>query len=271
MFITLSPDPQLASMVAAYWFIEDIQGEFAGQTIQTSPIPTAVLSINIGRPNTTEDGSLVPCASLLGLQSRARSWQSCAGTYFVMVLLTIPGLVRLFPNTGLASADRILDLGAITGDALASSLSRDVAAAFEPQCIAKLLDQWLTSRLASSKAVSELRRVNAAHNVLRCNGSVSDAAEAATVNRRQLHRWFLRHTGIGPKELADLERLQNSLRSSQLQRGDPDLGYSDQAHKIRSWRRRLGTTPGVYEKNGPSSVADHFKTDISGAEPAFYL
>lgn len=271
MFVTLPPDPKLAPIVVAYWFIEDIAGEFEGQAIQTSPIPTAVLSVNIGQPNTTEDGSLIPRVSLLGLQSRARSWQSCADTYFVMVLLTIPGLVRLFPNTGPASADRILDLGAITGDALASSLSRNVTAAFEPRCIAKLLDQWLTSRLASTEAVSELRRVSAAHNVLRCNGSVSDAAETATANRRQLHRWFLRHTGIGPKELADLERLQNSLRSSQLRRGDPGLGYSDQAHKIRSWRRRLGITPGIYEKNGPSSVADHFKTDASRAEPAFYL
>lgn len=271
MFVTLPPDPQLAPMVAAYWFIEDIQGEFAGQIIQTSPIPLAVLSVNIGQPNTTEDGSLIPRASLLGLQSRARSWRSCSDTYFVMVMLTIPGLVRLFPHTGPDSADRILDLGAVAGDALAGSLSRSVSAAFEPREIAKLLDHWLIARLASSQAVSELHRLSAAHTILRCNGSVSDAAEAASVNRRQLHRWFLRHTGIGPKELADLERLQNSLRSSQLKRGDPGLGFSDQAHQIRSWRRRLGTTPGIYEKTGPSSVADHFKTDASRAEPAFYL
>lgn len=271
MFVTLSPDPKLAPMVAAYWFIEDIQGQFEGQIIQTSPIPMGILSVNIGRPNTSEDGTLIPRASLLGLQSRARLWRSCPGTYFVMVMLTIPGLVRLFPNTGPESADRILDLGAIAGDALAGSLSRAVNAALEPRRIAKLLDHWLIARLASSKAVSELRFVNAAHNILRCNGSVSDAAMAATVNRRQLHRWFLRHTGMGPKELADLERLQNSLRSSQLKRGDPGLGFSDQAHKIRSWRRRLGTTPGLYEKMGPSAVADHFKTDPSRAEPAFYL
>lgn len=271
MFVTLPPDPQLAPMVAAYWFIEDIQGEFAGQIIQTSPIPMAVLSVNIGRPNTSEDGSFIPRASLLGLQSQARFWRSCPGTYFVMVMLTIPGLVRLFPHTGPDSTDRILDLGAIAGDALAGSLSRRVSAVFEPRGIAKLLDHWLIARLASSKAVLELHRLSAAHTVLRCNGTVSDAAEAANVNRRQLHRWFLRHTGIGPKELADLERLQNSLRSSQLKRGDPGLGFSDQAHKIRSWQRRLGTTPGMYEKTGPSSVADHFKTDPSRAEPAFYL
>ncbi|WP_306260099.1 hypothetical protein [Pararhizobium sp. IMCC21322] len=194
MFVTLSPDPQLAPMVATYWFIEDIQGEFAGKNIHTSPIPLAVLSVNIGRPNTSEDGSLIPRASLLGQQSRARLWRSCPGTYFVMVMLTIPGLVRLFPNTGPESTDRILDLGAIAGDALAGSLSRGVSAAFEPGRIAKLLDHWLIARLASSEPVSELRRVSAARTILRCNGSVSDAAEAASVNRRQLHRWFLRHT-----------------------------------------------------------------------------
>lgn len=271
MFVTLPPDPQLAPMVAAYWFIEDIEGAFAGQTIQTSPIPMAVLSVNIGRPNTGEDGSVLPRASLLGLQSRARFWRSCPDTYFVMVMLTIPGLVRLFPHTGRDSTDRILDLGAIAGDALADALSRSVSAAFEPKEIAKLLDHWLIARLASSQAVLELHRISAAHTVLRGNGSVFDAAEAVSVNRRQLHRWFVRHTGIGPKELADLERLQNSLRSCQRKRGDADLGFSDQAHKIRSWQRRLGTTPGRYEKTGPSSVADHFKTDASRAEAALYL
>lgn len=271
MFVTLPPDPQLAPMVAAYWFIEDIEGAFAGQTIQTSPIPMAVLSVNIGRPNTSEDGSVIPRASLLGLQSQARFWRSCSDTYFVMVMLTIPGLVRLFPNTGQDLTDRILDLGAIAGDALAGSLSRSVSAALEPREIAKLLDHWLIARLVSSQAVLELHRLSAAHTVLRCNGSVSDAAEAASINRRQLHRWFVRHTGMGPKELADLERLQNSVRSSQSKRGDPGLGFSDQAHQIRSWRRRLGITPGIYNKTGPSSVADHFKTSASRAEPVFYL
>lgn len=271
MFVTLPPAPSLAPLVGAYWFIEDIPGAFEGQMIRTTPIPMAVLSVHIGRPNATEDGSVIPRASLLGLQSHARTWRSWSDTYFVMVLLTIPGLVRLFPHTGPESAGRILDLGAIAGDALANSLANSVAAAFEPRRIAGLLDRWLIARLASFEAVSEGRRLGVAHGVLRCAGSVSRAAEAAGINRRQLHRWCCRHIGVGPKELADLERLQNSLRNIQAKRGDSGIGFSDQAHKIRSWRRRLGTTPGTYRENGPSCVADHFRSDASGTGPAFYI
>lgn len=271
MFVALPPAPSLAALVGAYWFIEDIPGAFEGQNIRTSPIPMAVLSVNIGRPNATEDGSVIPRASLLGLQRHSRTWQSWSDTYFVMVLLTIPGLVRLFPHTGPESAGRILDLGAIAGDELANSLVNSVTAAFEPGRIAGLLDHWLIARLASSEAVLEGRRIGVAHGVLRCAGSVSEAAEAAGINCRQLHRWCRRHIGIGPKELADLERLQNSLRNIQATRGDSGIGFSDQAHEIRSWRRRLGTTPGTYRKNGPSSVADHFRSDTSGTGPAFYI
>jgi hypothetical protein len=65
------------------------------------------------------------------------------------------------------------------------------------------------------------------------------------MNRRQLHRLFHRHLGIGPKLLADLERLHSSLRGVQTRYGDPLAGFSDQAHQIRNWRRRLGVTPGT--------------------------
>jgi AraC-like DNA-binding protein len=271
MFLILPPDPRLSSFVKSYWFIEDIPGEHEGRPIRTSPIPSAVLSVNVGRPNATEDGSLVPSASLLGLQRQARSWQSWSDTYFVMAMLTARGLVRLFPYAGSASADRLLDLGALAGDATTRTLARGVAAAWTPQRIANELDRWLLGRLATSDPVPENNRLARAHSVLKCGGTVKMAADEAKIDRRHLHRWCHRHFGIGPKEVAELERLQNSLRSIQAKTGDGVDGFSDQAHQIRNWRRRLGVTPGAYRDDPRSPLATYFSAIPKAAETPFYL
>ncbi|MCW6512437.1 AraC family transcriptional regulator [Lichenifustis flavocetrariae] len=271
MLLVLPPAPELAALVQAYWFVEDRPGAYEGLPIRTSPIPFAVLSVNMGRPNASEDGSLIPRVSLLGLQSRHRTWRSWSDTYFVMAMLTVPGIVRLFGNTGLDAAEALLELGAVTGDALATSLASDIDAASAPQAIATRLDRWLTARLSCTAAVPESRRIVAAHDVLRRGGSVQAAAEVACTDRRQLHRWFRRHLGMGPKDLADLERLHASLRSVQAGRGDPVAGFSDQAHQIRSWRRRLGVTPGAYRSTPGDRLTGSLASSGETVGLAFYL
>lgn len=243
----------------------------AGSLIRTSPVPLAVLSVNMGRPNAQENGGLVPNASVLGLQSRARAWQSWSETYFVMAMLTIPSFIRLFPNVGADSTDMLLDLGAIAGDAAAHSLTDDIGADQGPRTIAAMLDKWLIARLMSTSPITELRQITVAHDILRRGETVERAARTAQVNRRQLHRLFHRHLGVGPQELVVLERLHSSLSAVQTGRGDPLHGFGDQAHQIRSWRRRLGVMPGAYSRAARMLMADHFSRDGNALGPAFYL
>jgi methylphosphotriester-DNA--protein-cysteine methyltransferase len=76
------------------------------------------------------------------------------------------------------------------------------------------------------------------------------------------------HLGIGPKELLDLHRLDRSL--SAVQAGcEGCAGFSDQAHQIREWRRRLRTTPGRYARGGRSSLAEAFGN--TGPSMTYYL
>ncbi|WP_312809615.1 helix-turn-helix domain-containing protein [Agrobacterium cavarae] len=271
MFLILPPAPKLATLVHAYWFIEDLQGKYAERLTRTSPIPLAVLSVNMGRPNAAEDGGLVPSVSFLGLQSRSRAWRSWSDTYFAMVMLTIPGLVRLFPNTGTGTADMLLDLAALTGEASAQTLKNGVGLEQEPRRIAALLDHWLISRMSSTRAISEGKHIGIAHSILQRGGTVETAAETVQVSRRQLHRLFLRHLGMGPKSLADLERLHSSLKSVQSDSGEPVHGFSDQAHQIRSWQRRLGVTPGAYAREVRTPLANHFGVQGTSSDIAYYL
>jgi AraC-like DNA-binding protein len=89
------------------------------------------------------------------------------------------------------------------------------------------------------------------------------------VTRRHLSRLVTEYLGIGPKALPDLHRLGRSLRAVQAGTGDGAEGFSDQAHQIREWRRRLGKTPGRYSVEGRSKLAEAFDPAVS--ELAFYL
>jgi AraC-like DNA-binding protein len=271
MFKIIPPAQDLATLVQGYWFVEDLPGEHAGALIRTSPVPYAVLSVNIGRPNAEENGCLVPDVSLLGVQSQNRAWRSWPETYFVMTMLTISGFVRLFPHIGPSSADRLLDLGAVIGDALAKSLKRNVSSAFEPQQIAKFLDRWLICRLSNMQAVSESLQIAIAHRALRGGETVEIAAKLAETNRRQLNRLFHRHLGIGPKELQSLERLHMSLQSVHTGLGDSENGFSDQAHQTRSWRQRLGVTPGTYSRATRTQLTEQFGINNPLSGIAYYF
>lgn len=270
MFQVIAPCPSLAAYVSGYWFVRDLAGEYEGQSIETCPCPGAVLSVNFGRPNAMEGGPTVPEVSLLGLQTGSRRWRSWSDTYFVMAMLSVTGLVRLFPGIGADSRDRLLDLAGYLGDRSTGLLSADLSAAWSPGRIAHQLDTWFMDRLLAVPATTELPLLTAAHSLLRLGRQVQEVAGLTGIERRQLGRWFERHVGVSPKQLMDLERLQSSIQAVQRGEGDPLCGYSDQAHQIRSWRRRLARTPGGYAQRGPSSLAGHFGRP-SCVGPAFYL
>jgi AraC-like DNA-binding protein len=260
------PSPPLRPYVAGYWRVRDVVGAHRGRPIDTAPRPGAVLTVNIGRPNRSSDGALTPRASLLGVQTRARSWRSDVDTDFLMALLTPLGLARLFPGGAAEMANALIDLGAVVGDRAAGALLDSASA--RPDASATSLDAWLLARLGGCEATRSIALFDAASRELAGALRVSLAAESLGITRRHLSRVVNEHVGVGPKELSDLYRLDRSLKA--VQAGDDGgAGFSDQAHQIREWRRRLRVTPGRYARDGRSALADAFRA----AEPSatYYL
>jgi AraC-like DNA-binding protein len=247
MFVTRPVSEALAPFVTGYWFIEDLAGTHPlGVPIHTAPRPGAVLTVHLGRPNVGELPVGAPAVSLLGVQSRARAWWSRGDCYFVMVMLSVPGVLRLFPALGDALGDGMLELGSVLGDRAVRRLHADVVGAFTPDRIARRLDAWLLTRLDALPPVDEVTRFTGAFDTLARTGRVEEAAAAVGISRRQFERWSARHVGHAPKALAGLLRIHASLRAVQTGAADPRGGFSDQPHQIRAWRRHLGTTPGRY-------------------------
>lgn len=236
----------------------------------TSPQVCEVLSVNFGRPNISDTGVAVPSVALLGSQTSKRLWRSFSDTYFVMVILTWRGTVRLFPDMGLVCRDEMVDFAALEGDASSQSLRDDLSAALKPRSVATQLDQWFTKRLDRVAESADLEALSSIYGLLLSGKNVQEAAKCANLSRRTILRWFQRHLGVSPKKTMEIERLQSSLTAVQSKVGDALSGYSDQAHQIRSWRSHLGLTPGRYLKTAPSSLSQALCRNAAGM-PAYYL
>jgi AraC-like DNA-binding protein len=255
--LVLPPSRELDGLVAAYWYHRDWAGVHANREVRTTPQPAAVLTLHLGRPHRAADGSTAPAASLFGLQTRARAWRSGPETCYAAAMITVPGLAELFPGMGRRLADRLCDLADVIG-AEAGALHADVKAAGTPHAIARAIDAWLLARRRRVANGSRHRPYAVAVHELRSHGRVQRAATRAGVSARQLQRWMQLHGGVTPKQLVDLERLQQSVRRLQTAEPGGELEYSDQSHEIRAWKRRLAVTPGDYRRSGASPLARHF-------------
>jgi AraC-like DNA-binding protein len=84
---------------------------------------------------------------------------------------------------------------------------------------------------------------------------IETVARDLGVSRRQMERLFLAQVGVGPKRFASLARLQWVLANLDRRRSWADLafeaGYADQAHFVRTFRERVGMTPGEYARALP--------------------
>ncbi|WP_319797793.1 helix-turn-helix domain-containing protein [Nitrobacter sp.] len=268
-----SPSPRIKPYVYAYYFLQDLDGMLAGIPIRTTPLPGGILTIHLGRPSITESGRSAPQVSLFGPQTNARNWLSTPDSYVVLAMLTPIGQARLFPEVGPHGTDQQLDINFIMERRNSDELLELSLAAWHPNKIATVLERWLIARLEKIVSPVPLAQMSTAYEVLRMGGTVSQAATASNVTRRQVHRWFTNYVGVSPKQIGDLERLQLSVKAVQKQGADPTFRFSDQAHQIRSWKRYIGITPGFYSKKKKSIMSDFFNNPpnaLSGA-PTFYL
>jgi AraC-like DNA-binding protein len=88
--------------------------------------------------------------------------------------------------------------------------------------------------------------------------TVDRLAALSGISVRSLQRLFKDYIGVPPKWVIRryrLHELVERLNSGQVWEGAQlalDLGYADQAHLIRDFRKLVGYTPTVYRNLGPT-------------------
>ena len=114
-------------------------------------------------------------------------------------------------------------------------------------------EAFLLKKLSSPVSVDRIAR-STVEMIMQLKGQVSvdELSEQLQVNRRQLERRFSLATGLGPKQLSKMIRLQAALKkllgnqSASLTAVAYESDYYDQAHFIKDFKEFTGMSPKMF-------------------------
>ncbi|MGG1631730.1 helix-turn-helix domain-containing protein [Rossellomorea sp. NRS-1567] len=119
-------------------------------------------------------------------------------------------------------------------------------------------------RKISEKKTKQYKVITGIVNLLKLNPNQSIPTLAASLGftQRHLTRIFHDHTGVNPKRLAQVFRFEKAYSSLYSQSHNDladlssQLGYYDQSHFNKEFKRFSGMSPGEYKRR--ASGSDNF-------------
>ena len=240
----LLPPASLAPFVHHLWALEwDLRSPHRGEALPHPAArivfangPTGARARVEGVFTTRRSVSRTAHGEELGIQFRPVAFQGLLGRS--MATLT----------------DRAVPLEEIFGSA-GAVWTKQLFAAHGPDEMLALVTTFLSARLAplSDEALAlrdAVERLAADRSLLRVEG----LAAAVGLDARALQRRFLRYVGVSPKWV--LQRYRMLEAAEQLKAPKPPalvaladaLGYADQAHFARDFKRVIGRAPGAFAR-----------------------
>jgi len=236
----VAPGAPLRAFVEHFWIVRwDLRGH-APQRRETLPHPNVHLVIERGRTR------------IFGVHS-ARFTRLLEGAGCVFGVKFRPGGFRPFLRRSVATiANGSLSLRDVFGSA-ADTLEDDVLACADDDGRIDAASRFLGAHLPAPDANVE-RAAGIVADIARDRGMtrVEELARRHGTTMRALQRLFNDYVGVGPKWVIKRYRLHEAVE--QLNADLPvdwaalalDLGYFDQSHFIRDFRRLVGRPPADY-------------------------
>lgn len=148
--------------------------------------------------------------------------------------------------------DRVVPLAQVVGRARADRYARAIEAAPDDAARVAVATDFFRALLPPAPAdAALLRRLVEATANDRSVTTVEALRASAGMHLRELQRWFRDAVGVSPKWVIQRYRLHEAL--SALERGRAsvaqvaaELGYADQAHFARDFKRVVGVAPSLY-------------------------
>ena len=238
----VEPPPDLADRIAHFWSVHWNLAGLPPQVQETLPHPnvhlvvepgaSAAWGVHTGRWTRVLEGR----SSAFGIKFRPGAFRGLLGHAVSRIADGTIASTALFG----AQATRLDAVLACGDDAAAAAVAAD----------------FLRPRLPAANAASLLagRAVDAAAADLDLH-SAEELAGRFDMSLRALQRLFSEYVGVGPKWVLARYRLHEAV--ARVQAGQPvswaalaqDLGYFDQAHFIRDFRKLVGRTPGDYARD----------------------
>ncbi|MBL8993993.1 MAG: AraC family transcriptional regulator, partial [Spirochaetia bacterium] len=251
------PSKRLAGFIEHYWFVSwDFRG-LGPQLRETLPHP----SVHIVLENDSFRGrsrAARPCV-LVGGVHVGRFSRILEGRGNVFGIKFLPGAFYPFVKFPISNlTGRIVSIKKIFGSKGASFEKAVLAGDPENEKeLVALAEAFFLARLPKKDANVEwigmlVERIVSDRTILK----VDDLIRAFDLDKRKLQRLFKRYVGISPKWMIQRYRLHEALAALESRRVvngaafAQDLGYFDQAHFIKDFKRLVGVTPAEYLKAG---------------------
>lgn len=242
-----APEGPVAEFVERFFTISwDLRGQ-APLTRETLPHPSCYLVVEAGAGRSGLAG--VSTARMVRvIEERGRVY----GAKFH------PGAFRPYWHAPVRTlTDRVVPLGDAFGPAGAALEERVLACGDDVPAAIALLEAFLTERVPAPDPKAALVRrsiecILAARDLVRAE----DAAAAAGVTLRTLQRLYQDYVGVSPKWVVQRYRLHDAMEELESGRRVDlgglalRLGFCDQAHFTRAFRKFLGRTPAGYGGQG---------------------
>lgn len=241
----LPPCAALSPFVACYWGMERQGGSAAGYTV----VPDGCTDMLFQ----WVPGGAAVRSSLCGtFETPFEAISSPERTRYFGIRFFPGGLYRLLGIPASEYSGRLLPLNLVL-DAAVNELTEKLSGCLTFEEQTAVADTFLSKRAGTIRRPDiDPNFGNALRDLLVSGGviPVSELASRCAVSERQLHRLFVKWTGLGPKPLGRIVRFQRVLES--LNGGAPDadwagtalaFGYADQAHMIRDFKSLYGKTP----------------------------
>lgn len=153
-----------------------------------------------------------------------------------------------------AFADRVVELSSVFGES-ARSLAPQALANDRHEAVMAVLETFLRAQGARADPVAErMMRIAARMAEDRGIKRIEQIAQEFSIGLRSLQRQFRDYVGVHPKWVIQRYRLHEALARIDEGKAEDwtalalDLGYSDQAHLIRDFKKIVGCTPSEYAK-----------------------
>lgn len=237
-----APSPALADLIEHYWQVSwDLRG-LPAQQQETLPHPNVHFVVEPG------------CTRIYGVHT-GRFVRRLEGQGQVFgIKFKAGGFFPFYDAPVSELLNRSLDPSRIFGED-AARFESAILASTDIDAMATLAEQLLLAHLPAVNAnVARVGELVASIATDRSLISVDMLARQSGMTKRTLQRMFNQYVGVGPKWVINRYRLHEVV--AQLQAGVPiawaelalTLGYFDQAHFIRDFRKLVGRSPAEYAR-----------------------